>query len=188
MSSTVISKRLVSTEEYHKMGETGLLQPDENVELINGEILNICPIGSKHFAIVNKLNALFVKAFSDQFIVSVQNPVRIDQWNEPEPDLVLLKYKEAEYYQGIPYSEDVVAMIEVSHSTYDFDKNVKLPIYASSGIPVLWIVNVSEKRIEEYTTPKGDVFTARKLYMRGDEITLENISFDVSTILIKLEK
>lgn len=186
MSSAVVSKRLINSEEYHKMGETGLLHPDENVELINGEIYNMAPIGSKHFAVVNKLTALFVPAFIHQFIISVQNPIRIDHWNEPEPDVVILKYKKDEYISAIPGPTDVVTVIEVSDTSHDFDKNVKLPIYASSGIPVYWIVDLNNNIIEEYTNPRENQYMTRNTYILGDKITLENISFEVSKILISV--
>lgn len=184
MTSTAISKRLVSREEYHKMGEIGLLQIDENVELINGEIYNMTPIGSKHFAVVNKLNALFVPAFINKFIISVQNPIHIDQWNEPEPDIVILKHKKDEYVSAIPEPSDVMAVIEVSDTSIDFDKKVKLPMYASSGIPAYWIVDLNKNIIEEYTIPRDNQYMTRNTYISGDQITLENISFEVSKILI----
>src|SRR5680860_346153 len=158
MSSTIVSKRLISSEEYHIMGETGLLSPDERVELINGEILNICPIGSNHAAIVEKLNELWVHAFAGKAIIRIQNPVQIDPWNEPEPDLAILEYRNDRYHTAHPEPADIMAVIEVSDTTYNFDKNVKLPLYASSGIPVYWIVNLARDIIEVYSGPVNDQY------------------------------
>lgn len=184
MISLVISKRLITSDEYHKMGEIGLLKPDENVKLIHGEIYNMTPIGSKHFAVVNKLNAFFVPAFIHKFIIRVQNPIRIDQWNEPEPDVVLLKYKKDEYISAIPGPIDVVAVIDESDISHDFDKNVKLPIHASSGIPIYWIVDLNNNIIEEHTHRRENQYTTRTTYVLGDKITIKNKSFEVADRLL----
>ncbi len=183
MSSAVITKRLTSREEYHKMVSVGLLQPDEKVELINGEIYNMAPIGSKHFAVVNKLTKLFVQAFDD-LIISVQNPIHIDRWSEPEPDIVLLNYKQDEYFSSIPQPRDVLAVIEVSNTSREFDEKVKLPLYASAGIAIFWLVDVDGECVEEYANPDGNKFLNRRTYKPGEQITLQKKPFEVSEILI----
>lgn len=184
MSSTAVSKRLISSEEYHKMGETGMLKPDEKVELINGEIYNMCPIGSKHLSTVNQLIEIFVTAYIHQFIVSVQNPIHIDQWTEPLPDITILKYKKDRYNMAIPEPADVLAVIEVADTSYNFDKKVKLPLYASSGIPVYWNVNLAKKVVEVYSNPMGDQYDVETIYHPGDGILLLEKEFEVSEILI----
>ena len=184
MASTVVGKRLINREEYHKMGEIGLLKPDENVELINGEIYNKAPIGSRHFAVVNKLTAFFVPVFVKHHIVSVQNPIHIDHWNEPEPDLVILKQNKEEYMRALPQPADVLAVIEVADTSYNMDKNVKLPLYASSGIPIYWIVKLSEDIIEVYSYPRSGQYSSRTIYYPTDKIPLLKETFDVSDILV----
>ncbi len=184
MASTVISKRLISSEEYHKMEETGMLKPNEKVELINGEIYNMSPIGSKHASIVEQMVELWIPTFTGNAILRIQNPVHIDQWNEPEPDLAILAYRQDRYNMAHPEPADVLAVIEVSDTTYEYDKNVKLPIYASSRIPIYWIVNLTKEVIEVYSNPRRNQYDVRVLYHPGDEISLLGNIFEVSEILI----
>lgn len=127
MSVVAVNKRLITSEEYHKMGETALLKPDERVELINGEILTMAPIGTRHFASVNKLNALFVRVFVDQYIVSIQNCIHVDKWNESERDLVILKKDKEEYSKILPGPNDTLVVVEVSDITYSVDKKSNGP-------------------------------------------------------------
>lgn len=127
MSVVAVNKRLITSEEYHKMGETGLLKPDERVELINGEILTMAPIGTRHFASVNKLNALFVRVFVDQYIVSIQNCIHVDKWNESERDLVILKKDKEEYSKILPGPNGTLVVVDVSDITYSVDKKSNGP-------------------------------------------------------------
>lgn len=184
MSSTAISKRLISREEYHMIGETGMLKPDERLELINGEIYTMCPIGSKHAGVVDQLTEILVPALVKQAIVRIQNPVRINQWNEPEPDISILNRRKGRYLNEHPSPADILAVIEVSDTTYEFDKNVKLPMYAGCGIPVYWIVNLDKNNIEVYSNPRRDQYDVRTLYHPGDKIPLLREKFDVSEILV----
>ncbi len=184
MSSTAISKRLISSEEYHMIGETGMLKPDERLELINGEIYTMCPIGSKHAGVVDQLTEILVPALVKQAIVRIQNPVRINQWNEPEPDISILNRRKGRYLSEHPSPADILAVIEVSDTTYEFDKNVKLPMYAGCGIPVYWIVNLDKNNIEVYSNPRRDQYDVRTLYHPGDKIPLLMDKFDVSEILV----
>ncbi|MBY5956918.1 Uma2 family endonuclease [Membranicola marinus] len=127
MSVVAVNKRLITSEEYHKMGETGLLKPDERMELINGEIFTMAPIGTRYFASVNKINALFVPVFVDQYIVSIQNCIHVDKWNEPEPDLVILKKDKKEYSKILPGPNGTLVVVDVSDITYSVDKKSNGP-------------------------------------------------------------
>lgn len=184
MSSTATSKRLISSEEYYKMAETGMLMPDEKVELINGEIYTMSPIGKRHASTVDQVNALFITAFIHQFTIRIQNPIHIDQWNEPEPDIAVVELKDHRYNMAHPEPADILAVIEVADTTYEYDKNVKLPIYASSGIPVYWVVNLGKDVIEVYSIPRGDQYDVRTFFHPGDDILLLGESFQVSEILV----
>lgn len=184
MSSVAVSKRMISVEEYSVMGETGVLKPDERVELINGEILQMCPIGSKHAAVVANLTTILIQMFEREVIDWNQNPIQIDQWNMPEPDLAVLRVSDDSYTSAHPKSEDVLADIEVSDTTYLFDSRQKQAVYASAGIPVYWIINLQDNLIKEYTNPRNNQFSARTIYYPGDKISLLDESFDVTEILI----
>lgn len=184
MSSAIVTKRLISSEEYHLMSEIGLFKPRERVELINGEIYNMSPIGSKHMGIVLQLNTLFVPAFIDEYLISIQSSIHIDQWNEPKPDLAVLRMKEDRYTNALPRPKDIAAVIEVSDTSYDFDSSVKLSIYAASGIPLFWIANLIQDRIEVYSHPRSDEYANRSIYYPGDRIPLLSRSFEVKELLI----
>lgn len=184
MSSIAVSKRLISSEEYHMMGEAGLLKPDERVELIHGEIINLSPIGNKHAVAVSYISTLLIEAFKRKVFIWSQNPIHIDQWNEPQPDIAVLRYNLQRYNATLPEPKDVEAIIEVACTSYDIDKNIKLPIYATSGIPAYWIVNLPENRIEVYSDPESEQYNNQRNYYSEDHIPLLDKEFDVSEILI----
>jgi len=144
-----IQKKLFSITEYHKMAEVGIL-PERGVELINGEIIEMSPIGSKHAKIVKKLNHLLSKMLGDQFIISVQDPIVASDLSEPEPDLAVLKYRSDFYENELPKGEDVLLAIEVADTTLTYDSKIKLPIYAQSGVPETWIIDLNKKEIRVY--------------------------------------
>src|SRR5690606_3165108 len=178
-------KRLITSEEFHRMGEIGVLLPDERVELINGEILNMSPIGSNHAAIVSNLNKL-LHVLRDVLVWPL-NPIWIDQWNVPEPDLAVLNGKADRYLHSLPGPSDVIMVVEVSDTTYAFDHDTKLPIYASAGIPVYWIINLPANRIEVFTDPKKGQYASRNLYFPGDRISLFSKEIAVSDILLSVD-
>lgn len=181
--ATPVVKRLISTEDYYKMAEIGMLKPDERVELINGEIYTMSPIGSRHAAVVNQLNRILGQIDSND-IISIQNPVRVDEMNEPEPDIAVLKFREDLYARSHPVPGDVLVIMEISDTSYEFDLQVKLPVYASCGIAVYWIVNLSENRIEVYENPVQSTYRVRKSYFPGDKIQVLEGEVSVSEVLI----
>lgn len=144
--STVMQESLprhrITVEEYHRMAEAGLLAPDARVELLEGEIFDMPPIGDDHKGVVNLLTHLFVRAVGEQAIVQVQNPVRLGLYSEPEPDLALLAPR-ADFYRTSPTrAEDVLLLIEVSDTTLRHDLRKKVPLYARHEIPEVWIVDL----------------------------------------------
>jgi len=181
---TTVKKRLITREEYYRMGETGVIQPHEKVELINGEIFTMSPIGVTHAAVVDNLVLVMIRKFGDSSIVRSQNPVCIDQWNEPEPDFALLKFRQDSYYEAHPDPSDVLLIIEVSDTSYEFDRTIKLSLYASSGIPVYWIIDLRHNRIEVYEDPQSDGYQNQSLYVSGDRISFQGHSFEVNEMLL----
>ncbi|MBI1924481.1 Uma2 family endonuclease [Candidatus Poribacteria bacterium] len=138
------------------MGEVGILKEDERVELIDGIITKMNPIGSEHAGCVNKLNRHFSRALSlDDATIGVQNPIVLDDGTEPEPDLALLKPREDAYADAHPRPANVLLVVEVADTTIEEDRTVKLPRYAAAGIPEVWLVNIPDRRIEVYQTPGG---------------------------------
>lgn len=173
-----VSKRLITAEEYHKMAEVGILQ-ERGLELINGEIIKMTPIGSRHLSCVNLLNEILVEKLGRKVIVSVQNPVRLNEYNEPEPDISILERTEDRYASQLPTAEDVMLVIEVADSSIDYDRDVKLPIYAENGIPEYWLINLNQKEIEAYREPAGNAYRFRELLRPGDLIKAQSVDLEI---------
>jgi Uma2 family endonuclease len=171
-----VSIRPLTVSEYHRMGEAGIFADTERVELIEGQLIAMSPIGSPHFAAVNTLNRLLVRAVGNLAIVSVQNPVRLNDKSEPEPDLALIRPQDDEYRSGLPGPMDVLLIIEVASSSIDYDRGVKLALYARHSIPEFWIVNLDLVRVEVYRSPNVDSSTYSSCSHIGGDGTLEIVS------------
>ena len=161
-----------TVEEYRVMGETGILSPDDRVELIDGEVVLMPPIGSTHQDTVDTLAETFVSRFARLLRVRIQGPVRLWERGEPEPDVLLLRRKEGFYRSGHPGPEDVLLAIEVSDSTLRSDRNVKIPYYAVHGIPEVWLVNLVEEVVEVYRDPTPEGYRDVARFHRGDTLTV----------------
>ncbi|MFZ1640305.1 MAG: Uma2 family endonuclease [Candidatus Contendobacter sp.] len=139
--------------EYHRMGEVGLLDEDSRVELIEGELIEMAPIGSPHGGEVKYFNNKFVSLLYGKVIVSVQDPIVLDDYSEPEPDIALLRWRDDFYRKENPHAEDILLIIEVSDSTFHKDRDVKIPLYARSGIPEVWLLDIQQRQLEIYRDP-----------------------------------
>ncbi|MGI8549656.1 MAG: Uma2 family endonuclease [Dehalococcoidia bacterium] len=165
------TRRLFSTDEFQRMGEAGILDEDERVELIDGEILWMAAIGSLHFACVNFLTVSLVRGVGDRAIVSVQNPVRLPPRSEPQPDIVLFRPRADHYRKGLPNPEDVLLIIEVADTTLRYDRDTKVPRYAMAGIPEAWIVDLERERILLYRDPQGGSYQQVETVGRGGTVS-----------------
>ena len=146
-----------SVADFHRMGETGFLDPEARLELIEGELFEMAPIGSFHAGTVSILNRLFMRAVSDTQIVYVQNPIVLGDDSEPQPDIVLLRPRSDYYLSEHPRAQDVLLLIEVSDSTAPFDRKTKVPLYARHGIPEVWLVMGPRRRhVEVYRDPQPE--------------------------------
>jgi Uma2 family endonuclease len=159
-----------TVHDYHRMGEAGILHEDDRVELIEGELVQMTAIGTRHFSCVNRLNRLFVMNVGDEAIVSVQNPVRLNEYNEPQPDLTVIRSRD--YRESLPMPEDVLLLIEVSDTTLAYDRGVKLPLYAQAGIREAWIIDLAGETIGRYTDPSEEGYRLADQIRRGQ--TLES--------------
>lgn len=137
----------ISVDEYYRMAEVGLLAPDARVELVEGEIIDMAPIGSLHGSIVDQLAQLLMRAVDDRAIVRVQGPVRLSRMTELQPDLALLAPRADFYRDAQPNGTDTLLVIEVSDSTLRYDREVKVPLYARHGVPEVWIVDLQNDRL-----------------------------------------
>ena len=168
--SLPLPRRPFTTTEYHRMIEAGILTEDDRVELLDGEIVQMAPIGPRHAACVNRLNAFLSRKAVRSAVVSVQNPVHLDEYSEPQPDLALLRLRADFYAQGHPSPGDVLIAIEVADTTVESDRKVKLPSYARAGIPESWLVDLVSDRIEVHTQPAGGIYQEVRLVPRGQRV------------------
>lgn len=168
-----VSRRKISAADYVRMGQAGLL-PEHGVELIEGEIFDMSPVGSKHFSCVNTLLELLIEQLGRKVIVSVQNPVQLNQFSLPEPDIAILLRSPDRYSSQLPGPSDVLLIIEVADSTLKFDKEVKLPLYAAAGIPEYWIINLESQEIESYWNPEEKSYKNQQITKAGERI-LSNV-------------
>lgn len=155
--------------EYYRMAETGVLPSDAKVELLDGRILDMSPIGPFHGGIVKRLSRLLTLEAKGRWIVSNQDPVRLDEHSEPEPDVMLLKPVPDDYTSRHPRAEDVLLLIEVSDTTLDYDLQDKLPAYGRAGIAELWIVNLKHGTIEVYREPHFTGYGLRAVLSASDQ-------------------
>jgi Uma2 family endonuclease len=147
------ARRLFSREEYHRMAEVGILKPTDRVELIRGEIVEMSPIGRRHVAFVNNLNALLVTRLAGRAIVSIQNPVALADDTEPQPDLALFRRRAVPYKDAEATGEDVLLLIEVAESSLGYDRSIKRRLYAEDGVPEYWVVDVTAEAVEVHRAP-----------------------------------
>jgi len=153
--------------EYHRMAEVGLLNEDSRVELIDGEIVEMAPIGSSHGGEVKYFNNRLVSLLRGKAIVSIQDPIILGGHAEPQPDIALLRWRDDFYRTANPHAEDVLLVIEVSDSTLRYDRDVKVPLYANHGIPEVWLLDVQQKQLEIYRDPADGQYQQRDCRQTG---------------------
>lgn len=154
----------ISVHEYHAMGEAGILRKEDRVELIDGRIIAMSPIGLPHMRCVNNLTALLVG--KGPFEVSIQNSLRLNNYSEPQPDVVLFRKED-----DVPTSflaQDALLAIEVADTSLDYDRGIKLSRYAAAGVPEVWIVDLPSRRVEVYRTPEDERY-GETLVLEEDE-------------------
>jgi len=184
--SVQLLRRSFTVEDYHRMAQAGILSEDDRVELIDGEILKMTPIGSRHATCVRRLNRLFSMAAGARVIVDVQNPIRLGEHSEPQPDLALLRPRPDFYGSSHPGPQDVLLVVEVAETSATYDREVKLPLYARAGIPEVWLIDLSEERIEIHRHPLPRGYQQVQHLRRGECLApdaLPDMSFAVEGIL-----
>jgi Uma2 family endonuclease len=168
------------------MAETGVLKPDARVELLDGRIIDMTPIGPLHGGLVNRLIRWFSNQARGRWLVSAQNPLRLDDYSEPEPDLLLLKPAPDDYTSRHPRPEEVFLLIEVSETTLEYDRNEKLPAYGRAGIPEVWILNLNDRTLEVYREPHFTGYGSVQTLRAGDTavpLTFADAALEVSALL-----
>lgn len=142
-----VTKHRLTVDDYYRMAEVGVLAPDARVELIDGEIFDMPPIGSPHFGTTAWLNRQFITDVADRAIVGSQSTLILGHYSAPEPDVMLLRPRADFYRRATPTAKDVLLLVEVSESTLSYDRKIKAPLYARHGVPEMWIVNLRHREL-----------------------------------------
>ena len=166
-----LTKRLFTTREYHRMAEAGVFSESDRLELIAGEVLTMSPIGSRHAACVDRLNALFHRQIGDAAIIRTQNPVVLDEHTELQPDLALLRPRADFYAEAHPEPNAIILVAEVLETSAHYDRQAKLPLYAMAGIPEVWLIDLPAGGVECHRQPAGREFQQINCLGRGEPLS-----------------
>ncbi len=166
-----LQRHTFTVDDYHRMLEAGILTEDDRVELICGEIIAMAPIGSRHATCVDGFNELLGESLRRRAVVRVQNPITIGESSEPQPDISLARPPRSRYAAAHPTPPDVFFVVEVSDTTILFDREMKLPLYAKAGIPEVWIVDLTARRVETYRDPTPYGYREPRYLYLGDTLS-----------------
>jgi Uma2 family endonuclease len=186
MMSANPTRKLFNVHEYHQMGEAGILSARDRVELINGEILIKPMMGPPHCASVDRVSLAMHRESDNHYIVRTQGAVRLDQWSEPEPDVVLLRPKDDFYASKHPVPSDILLIVKVADSSLRFDAGPKARLYAKTGIPEYWIVDIPNDCLRVYSDVLHGAYHTVRQFRRGDMISpmlLPDCSLVIDTLL-----
>lgn len=180
-----VQRKQFTVDEYDQMIKAGVLHEDDRLELIEGEIIEMSPIGAAHLAHVNRLTHLLVQRAGTLAQVSVQNPIHLPR-SEPQPDLALLRPRPDYYAEALPRPADVLLLIEVADTTVDYDRGVKIPLYGRNEIVESWLIDLVADVIEVYRGPAATGYRIKQTYGPGDRVSLAalpSLSFAAEEIL-----
>jgi Uma2 family endonuclease len=181
-----VLRRRFTTDEYHRMGESGILTEDDRVELIAGEIVEMTPIGSRHQACVDRLNELLTRQMAQGAVIRVQGPIRLGEHSEPQPDLVLLRRRTDFYATSHPGPQDILLVVEVADTSASYDREVKLPLYSRHGILEVWLVDLERENVEVFREPSTSGYLDSRVVQRGRRLVPQSfpgLEFAVDDIL-----
>jgi Uma2 family endonuclease len=179
------TQRLFTVREYHRMVDAGILAEDDRVELLEGKIIRMRPIRSRHAACVLRLNTVLNQQAAGTALVNVQNPIQLDEYSEPEPDIALLRPRTDFYRHAHPTPADVLLVVEVADTTDVSDRTTKIPMYARAGIVEVWLVRLGKGVIEVYTDPTNGQYRTLRQLVSGQRLTalyIPSITIDVTTL------
>jgi len=169
-----VSRYRITVEDYHRMIEAGILDENDRLELIEGDLTSMPPISPRHAGKTTRLNRLLSQIAGGSALVSVQNPLMLGQHSEPDPDLMLLKPREDFYEHSNPVPADVLLVVEVADTSLDYDRDTKIPLYAAHGIPEVWLVDLQRSRIEIHRDPGPEGY--RQILLPDTEQTIAPVS------------
>jgi Uma2 family endonuclease len=176
----------LTVADYHRMVACGILSQDDRVELLDGQVIPMTPIGSPHAGCVNRLNRMLTHALGDRATIAVQNPAVLNDWSEPQPDVTVLKPRPDGYAAAHPGPGDVLLLIEVADSSLARDREVKLPLYAAAGVAEVWLVHLQANHIHLHRDPGPAGYRSGRMAQRGTTVTpllFPDVAFSVDDIL-----
>ena len=162
--------------DYARMGKAGIFTEDDRVELIDGEVRAMNPIGPRHAAIVKRLNALLSRQVAGRAIISVQDPIQLTDYSEPLPDIAVLRPRADFYAHTHPVSADVLLVVEVAETSLAYDREEKIPRYAQECIPEVWLIDVVEATVTQYLQPDGERYRGEQTLERGRMLLSPTVS------------
>jgi Uma2 family endonuclease len=171
MTSLAPQRRKFTVDSYYKMAEHGLLGEVRQVELINGDIIDMSPINSKHARIVDLITEALILHLRGEAIVRAQNPLSIGKKSEPEPDVLVAKFEHNRYGENHPVPGDVLLLIEVADSSLSFDRSIKKELYAKAGIPEYWIINLADEQVEIFQQPQDGEYQQMAVVKKTDHFS-----------------
>lgn len=163
-------RRRFTADEFHRMADVGVFGDDDRVELLAGELVEMLPIGSRHAACVRRLARMFTESLGGRAIVDVQNPVRLDEWSEPQPDLALLRPRDDFYAAAHPGPHDVFLLVEVAETSVASDRTHKLPLYAAAGVAAVWLIDLPGATLEVCTEPQDGAYSSARRVIAADHV------------------
>lgn len=166
-----LTRRRFSVDEYYRMAAAGIFTEDDRVELIEGEVVQMVPIGDRHAAHVDKLVWVFSRRVGDQAIIRVQNPLRLGSHSEPQPDVVLLRPRADFYTGGHPGPQDALLVVEVADTMLDYDRGIKIPLYARHGVPEVWLVDLQRRVVEVFSARAPDGYRIIQTHRLGERLS-----------------
>ena len=169
--ATEPARRLFTIDVYHRMADAGVLTEDDRVELLDGEIVQMTPIGSRHASVVDWLSRLLVERLGRRAHVRIQNPVILNDLSEPEPDVAVCELRDDRYVHAHPRPADILLLIEVPQTSGRYDRERKIPAYAAAGVPEVWLVDLERNTIEVYREPSQDGYTEVRSFGRADAVS-----------------
>ena len=176
MATATVHRHLFTVDDYARMGQAGILTADDRVELIDGEVRTMNPIGPAHAWIVNRLLRSLITRLDDNTYVSSQNPIRLGPHTEPQPDVVVARQRGSAYQARHPEAADVLLVIEVADSSLLYGRLEKAPRYGQAGIPETWIVDVGTRKVTAYTGPGPDGYSSDRVVSAGEIVTSTGVA------------
>jgi len=173
--AAVVERRLFTREEYHTMRQAGILTQEERVELLEGEVVRKMPCGPSHASVVKRLNKALSTLVGREALVSIRDPLDLDEYSEPEPDVMLLRPRADFYSHAHPSPGDVLLVIEVCDSSLATDRDGKLPLYAQHAIPEVWLVDIEQRQVIVFRNPSGGRFTEERIHRSGDALSIPGL-------------